>query len=183
MREAAEFVKNRNTKKLIIAEVGVERGKNAYDMLYNMDIECLYLIDPYLEYRDGRTQFVAQETQDAVYKEMFNTIFLSSIEKVYLSKVVLISKTSEFSASLFPNEFFDFVYIDGNHDYEYIKQDIFLWWPKVKKDGVLGGHDFDRDPAFYVSKAVIEFSKENELELMYSKDPSLLMNRDWWVVK
>ena len=35
----------------------------------------------------------------------------------------------------------DFVYIDGNHAYEYVKKDIGLYYPKLKKGGVIGGHD------------------------------------------
>jgi len=184
MREAAQFVKDRGTKDLIVAEIGVERGKNAYDMLYEMDIKRLYLVDPYIDYTDGRGGHVPQNVQDNVYREMFKRL------ENYFDKIVLVNQTSEFASTLFPDEFFDFVYIDANHDYEYIKQDIALWWPKVKINGILGGHDFDRDQrllelrfAFSVYRAVLEFVKEDNFKLMSSQDPSLLMGADWWIVK
>jgi len=42
----------------------------------------------------------------------------------------------------FENETLDFVFIDGSHEYEDIKDDIQSWLPKVKRGGVLAGHDY-----------------------------------------
>jgi len=36
----------------------------------------------------------------------------------------------------------DFVFIDANHDYEYVKDDIIKWLPKVKDNGIIAGHDY-----------------------------------------
>ena len=36
----------------------------------------------------------------------------------------------------------DFVYIDADHEYDAVKQDILHWLPKVKHGGYIGGHDF-----------------------------------------
>lgn len=44
---------------------------------------------------------------------------------------------------LIPNDSVDLLFIDGSHDYERIKNDIINYWPKLKKDGVMLGHDFD----------------------------------------
>lgn len=42
----------------------------------------------------------------------------------------------------FADESLDFVYIDANHSYEYVKSDIENWKKKIKKGGFIGGHDF-----------------------------------------
>lgn len=55
----------------------------------------------------------------------------------------LICKSSRKASSEFPDEFFDFVYIDGDHAYESVKQDLLLWTRKIKKTGILAGHDYD----------------------------------------
>jgi predicted O-methyltransferase YrrM len=43
----------------------------------------------------------------------------------------------------FDDEFFDYIMIDGAHEYEAVKKDIENWWPKLKKDGVMFGDDFN----------------------------------------
>jgi hypothetical protein len=37
----------------------------------------------------------------------------------------------------------DLVFVDALHDYENVMLDISLWWPMVRKGGVLAGHDFN----------------------------------------
>jgi hypothetical protein len=44
-------------------------------------------------------------------------------------------------AHLFSDNEFDFIFIDGNHEYEAVKQDINLYWPKLKTGGIMCGHD------------------------------------------
>lgn len=37
----------------------------------------------------------------------------------------------------------DFIYIDALHDYDSVLADIQAWWPKVRKGGMLAGHDYN----------------------------------------
>lgn len=55
-------------------------------------------------------------------------------------RAVLIRAMSDVAADLLPFQI-DFVYIDGNHESEYVQRDIDLWSPKVKKGGIIAGHD------------------------------------------
>lgn len=73
------------------------------------------------------------------------------------------------------NEKLDFVYIDGNHDYEFVKEDIRNYYPLVKDNGIIGGHDF---PSIGVCRAVIEFCEKNGLI-----DKLGVKGREWWVKK
>ena len=50
--------------------------------------------------------------------------------------------TSMEAVNKFDDESLDFVFIDGSHEYKDIKDDIIHWLPKVKKGGVLAGHDY-----------------------------------------
>lgn len=50
----------------------------------------------------------------------------------------------------------DFVYIDADHRYEYVKMDIEAWLPKVKVGGFIGGHDYDPVRFEGVCQAVTE---------------------------
>jgi len=69
-------------------------------------------------------------------------------------------KYSQWIVNDFPNKYFDFVYIDGDHSYESVNNDIKSWLPKIKSNGFIGGHDYAKEwPE--VKKAVNEnFPKE-----------------------
>jgi hypothetical protein len=85
-------------------------------------------------------------------------------------------KTSESAIREFQNEeAFDFVYIDGNHSYEAIKNDIRLYYPLIKSNGLIGGHDYTPYTET-VMRAVNEFAEEAKLEL-HTVFP------DWFIAK
>jgi hypothetical protein len=89
----------------------------------------------------------------------------------------LVSRDSVFAASLFPKEFFDFVYIDGWHQYPAVKKDIEAWWPKVKSGGFLGGHDLGHVEFPGVVRAVEQFSRK------VSREFQVLSDSDWLIEK
>jgi hypothetical protein len=73
------------------------------------------------------------------------------------------------AATLVPDNHFDFVFIDADHAYASVRQDIIDWLPKVKPGGWLCGHDYnklftadDRDTKYAVKKAVTELLPDHE---------------------
>jgi hypothetical protein len=42
----------------------------------------------------------------------------------------------------FPDNSLDFVFIDGNHSFPYVAEDIFYWEKKVRPGGIVSGHDY-----------------------------------------
>ena len=58
--------------------------------------------------------------------------------------------------------------MDGNHDYKFAKEDLDIWFKKLKTNGVLFGNDYARP--FGVHKAVSEFSSENKLVAKFSEN-------------
>ncbi len=74
-------------------------------------------------------------------KDCFNK-FRHNIEEMGLSNVVHpLVMPSAVANKIFCNEIADMIFIDADHRYEQIKQDIEMWWPKVKVGGMLCGHD------------------------------------------
>jgi predicted O-methyltransferase YrrM len=57
-------------------------------------------------------------------------------------QVVILGTTSQFASELFVDETLDFVFIDGDHQYQSVRADLASWWPKVKPGGILAGHDY-----------------------------------------
>ncbi len=67
--------------------------------------------------------------------------------------------TSDKASLLFDDETLDFVFIDASHVYDEVTRDISCWYPKVKKGGIIAGHDFIS--RFDVPDAVQDFFGTN----------------------
>ena len=155
------LMKNYQKKDLICAEIGVDYGLNAKTLLKLLPIKKIYLIDPYKQELDS----VSGEERYRRAKKLL---------RKYKDKTEFIRKSSSEAIKDIPKNF-DFIYLDGSHEYEQVKKDIELYYPKVKKGGIIGGHDFWASTRG-VCKAVIEFAEENNLDL-YGEIT------DWWIIK
>lgn len=72
------------------------------------------------------------------------------------------------AVDMFPDESFDWIYIDANHTYPKIKEDLKAWYLKIKKGGYICGHDYIENYKTYgVKKAVDEFIKINKLKINF----------------
>lgn len=132
------------------AEVGTFKGQFSKQILNNWS-GTLYMIDVWRplgeEYLDASNH---AEHLDAYSETMKNVEGLEN-------RAIMVRADSERASDMFSNESLDFVYIDANHAYDYVVQDINLWYPKVKKGGYLGGHDYIamnwyKDPNFAENK-------------------------------
>ena len=171
-RHSIRFAKRYFENKLITAvEIGTYRGENVRSIIKELNIKKLYIIDPYEEYNDYLNS-EKKQTQE----------ILSKVEKKarlklkkYSDKIIWIKKYSNKAIKDIPNNI-DFIYIDGNHKYGYVKRDMENYWKKVKKGGILAGHDITSLNFQGVAKAFVEFCYENKLT------PNITRT-DWWVVK
>lgn len=165
LRPMIHFLKQKNLQNLIGVEIGTLQALNALSILHHLNIKHLYLIDPYILYDDGINTYKNRDIDfDIAQKNMLS----------FKDKVTFIKKTSIDAVNDIPNDI-DFVYIDGNHSYRYVKYDIENYYPKVKKGGTIGGHDFRADCSG-LCRAVLEFVDNNKLELNGWKT-------DWWIEK
>ena len=163
-RGMIEFIHDKFGEKLLTGvEIGTGEGSNAESILRTLNMKLLYLIDSYETYID-----------DGQVINTYNNMFPLTKERLlrFEDKTKFLLKKSDVAILDIPDEL-DFVYIDGDHSYNVVKEDIVLYYPKVRKGGIFGGHDY---PMFGVQKAVNDFVKEEFLEL-HLKEP------DWWVEK
>lgn len=163
-------------------EVGVWRGDYSRIIIESLNPKQFYGVDPYLlhdEYGDcpDDTEFANQKNLDDLYERVNQTF--SKLPAATLLR----SKGTDASVN-FQNQELDFVYIDGDHSYDFVKKDINAWWPKIKPGGILSGHDYttgnpQKGHVYGVIQAVDEFVKENNLNLCVTHESYA----SWWVVK
>ncbi len=79
--------------------------------------------------------------------------------QISTGQVVIHRDYSSNVAGSFDDEYFDWIYIDGNHQYDFVKQDLDRYYPKVKVGGFLAGDDYGSEGWWQngVQKAVDEF--------------------------
>jgi len=56
--------------------------------------------------------------------------------------VEIIQEESTEYSKKFPDEYFDFIFVDASHDYSSVIKDIDAWFPKLKRGGIIGGDDY-----------------------------------------
>ena len=147
-------------------EIGVAKGEYSEVILENSELSVLYSVDPWREHSEDQYKDlnnVAQQINENRYKSV------SEYFKRYGERSKILRKTSEEASRIMEDNSLDFVYIDANHSYKACKDDIELWWPKLRKDGIFAGHDYLDgdlpDGDFGVKSAVDEFAKARNLKV------------------
>jgi len=148
------------------AEIGVFAGELSQRLLQRLDLSLL-LVDSwatsavdsqYAQSGDFHAR-LSQAEQDRYYglaREL--TAFAGPRAKI-------LRKPSVEAAAEIPDESLDFVFIDADHSYEGCKSDIEAWAPKVKRGGLIAGHDYENTafPKFGVRRAVDELFPQVDL--------------------
>jgi len=165
-------------------EVGSFKGEFAKEICQLWDGK-LYMVDVW--------RGLGSEYMDASNHNIHTDAYAQAMRAIsgFEDRAVMIRAESKVAADMFEDNSLDFVYIDANHAYDYVVEDIALWYPKVKNNGFLLGHDYialdwyndpnflknDKDKhifglngfyygVFGVNPAVDEFCKENNYQVL-----------------
>lgn len=117
------------------AEIGVEKGRYSARLCEKIPGLKLFSIDAWAAYK-GYREHVSQSKLDSFY--------LNAQARVAEYDCELIRKYSMDAVKDFEDESLDFVYIDGNHDFKNVANDIVEWQKKVRVGGIVSGHDYRR---------------------------------------
>ncbi|MEX0909993.1 MAG: class I SAM-dependent methyltransferase [Candidatus Paceibacterota bacterium] len=142
------------------AEIGVEQGMFSEVICQNSPGVKLYCVDawaPYRAYVDHRR------------KDKLERFYWRTRKRLHKYGCKVVRKPSMEAVKDFENQILDFVYIDANHSYEFVKEDLREWAKKVKPGGIVSGHDYKVIPSrkgyYDVIRAVDEYCIENGYDL------------------
>ena len=153
-------------------EIGVAAGTHCKSILETTHVTKLYGIDPYFDYPDPTNVAMNQKWFDIYYYKVKDR--LSPFGK----RFELIRDFSVKAVNRFKDNELDFVFIDANHVYEFVLQDIDIWYKKVRQGGIISGDDYATvHPG--VPRAVNDFF--GKLGLKVNTDYQ--HPRVWWVQK
>lgn len=156
---------------LIGAEIGVGAGSHAEGFLSILDIDSVFLIDPYITFKNEFGIVPPEKLKE-------NELIAHTRLIKYEHKITWIKEKSVDAVRFITDNSLDFVYIDGDHAYKHITEDIFLYYPKVKERGLLSGHDYDFES---IRNAVTEFIVKQKLGLYLGR--AKRGKYDWWIWK
>lgn len=108
------------------AEIGVFRGEFT-EKIFSVWKGKIILVDSYKDSVPGLDMVdAALEMMERLKDKPKVTMMADSLEV----------------AECIPSDLLDFVYIDADHIYEAVKADLAAWIPKVRKGGIVSGHDY-----------------------------------------
>lgn len=121
-----------NTKDLSMIEIGTFIGEST--IIFAEHFKSVIGIDPFL---------AGYDPEDPTSRFDFNEVYQEYLSRTNpFSNIKTITLTSDDAISQLEGQIFDFIYIDGLHQYEQVKTDITNYMRFVKPNGYIGGHDY-----------------------------------------
>jgi predicted O-methyltransferase YrrM len=131
-------INNYKDKQINYLEIGTFYGANILSVAntYGLHNDSrLYCIDPWEDYNDYPEY---KNQQPIIYNSFINNIENSGVK----DKIIINRGYSNLEIPKFQDEFFDIIYIDGNHEPEYVLEDAVLSFRKLKKNGIMIFDDY-----------------------------------------
>lgn len=160
----------KSKKYKIGAEIGVAFGGHSKRILDKTN-STLICVDPY-KHQNGYID--SMNMSDDRFEQLYK--FTKDRLSNYGKRCRIIREKSEVAAKII-SEKLDFVYIDGDHSEEGIRQDILSWFPKINDGGIIAGHDYNHPGFPGIKKVVDKFFKRFNWKINTHKSGA------WWVEK
>lgn len=123
----------------VIAEIGVFKGDFSRQIIELISPSKFYLLDMF----EGETCSGNADGNNVIYANMNDEHNNLNNTLGKLNSVHLLKGDSSTNLSIFPDNYFDIIYIDGDHSYTGCKRDLEMAFKKIKHDGYIMGHDYE----------------------------------------
>lgn len=118
-----------------LCEVGVKSGGLTAKLALLLPDSHIWAVDPWCFYPDWPSWDNAKHLR---HEQQFD-----SVQRRYPKQIIKMKLPSLRAAAVLPDGGLDLVFLDGDHSYDAVKADIEAWLPKVRRGGVLAGHDYN----------------------------------------
>jgi hypothetical protein len=156
-----------------VAEVGIGYGTHAKYILKNNDVDKLHLVDPMISYDNDTFSDDISKCETRVpgakpFDELHDLI-REELEPWSSKYVWHRMRSLEITDLQIPDGSLDCVFVDGDHSYEAVKQDLPFWWRKIRVGGQMLGDDYWMED---VRRAVKEFAASSRIkyDLLYKEN-------------
>lgn len=154
-------------------ETGVEKGKNAQTMFEIIPNLKLYGVDSYKRHPQASYIYHAE-------KRNWDDQYLQAAKGQCLKRMngrnfTLLESFTEYAIRDVKDNSLDFVYLDADHSYDFVMQDMILWGRKIRKGGIMSGHDYYIDKSessrrTKVTQAVNDYVKVHNIKLYITNE-------------
>jgi hypothetical protein len=164
----------------VCAEIGVWKGDFTQMILDVVQPSMLHLIDPWHFDETSENQWFGGRSEQAQTQSDMESIYRAVTERYgKLPNVAIHRETSSSALARFGDESLDWVYIDGNHSYDFVHADLWGYLPKVRPGGFLTGDDYWWGPEenLPVKRAVDEMVATGRAELRYLQRGQFILRK------
>lgn len=179
-----QFLLDMLPRNSICAEIGVHEGGFSQQILRALDPKELHLIDPwkyetadaYQEAQYGGTAQGGQMEMDGRY----GAVCARFEPETRAGRLKIHRGYSNAILGGFPDEYFDWIYIDGNHLYEFVMRDLDVSIEKVKPGGYIAGDDYAEGGWWRggVKEAVDAFVRKNAIALTTARNRQFVLKKE-----
>lgn len=151
------------------AEIGVKSGRNLVETLKAHPGFLWHAVDPWTlteNYARWTSQMIRRHEQE------FDAVLAKCPGRIAKIKAFSVE-----AAPMFVDGSLDLVFIDGDHSYEGVRADIDAWLPKVRKGGVIAGHDYDNTNKYGDAFKGVDRAVHETFGDLFSIDADHV----WWV--
>jgi len=171
-------------------EVGVEKGKNAQTMFEIIPNLKLFGVDPYEQH--PQASYVVDAKRRGWDEKYLHNCKMQCLRRMRGRNFTLLQGFSEHMADKLDDNSVDFVYIDADHSYDMVMLDLIKWGRKLKKGGILSGHDYYYDSdkegrRAKVTQAINDYTKIHNINFYVTDEDHAKLKGDiypsWFWVK
>src|SRR3989344_1745838 len=151
------------------AEIGVFAGQYSKILCESIPGLKLYCIDAWVVYDDLPETKVAKHYKN--YIRRIEGTYAAAGKLLQGYSCEFIKKYSMDAVTGFTRDSLDFVYIDANHAFDYVMEDIIEWSKIVRPGGIISGHDYHcfkyNEVSFQVSSAVNVYTNVHDIKPLF----------------